>query len=167
MFDDWFKDTFIPGLNVRRDPFGYPGQVYSIVDNCPAHRGSEFDHPCAVHGIVSLWLPPDSSDQLQMLDLCIFALTTPQFSRLNKVDKVNVKSDHIVRILDGFVAAAVLYNIVMNFRMRAYPCYSLGYLSPTHGGANAWGEEEDDGDRKYRGFRGRHAQEIAKWSGRG
>jgi hypothetical protein len=116
IFDDWFKDTFIPEVNVRRERFGYPGPAYLILDNCSAHRGSEFDRLCGAHGIVPIWLPPHSSNQLQMLDLCIFALTKRQISRVNKLERVNVQSDHIVRILDGFMAAAVPHNIVASFR---------------------------------------------------
>jgi hypothetical protein len=116
IFDDWFRDTFIPDLLARRDRFSDHGPAYLIMNNCPAHRGAEFDRLCVVHRVLPVWLPPHSSNQLQMLDLCIFAATKRHISRANKLEKVNLQSEHIVKVLDGFMAAAVPHNIVMSFR---------------------------------------------------
>jgi hypothetical protein len=51
-----------------------------------------------------------------MLDLCIFTVTKRLIARANKVEKVNLQSDHIIRILNGFMSGAVPHNIVQSFR---------------------------------------------------
>jgi hypothetical protein len=116
IFDDWFRDTFVPDLIARRERFSYHGPAFLIMDNCPAHRGEKFDQLCALHRIIPVWLPPHSSNQLQMLDLCIFGVTKRLIFKANKLEKVNLQSDHIIRILDGFMAAAVPRNVVASFR---------------------------------------------------
>jgi hypothetical protein len=116
MIDDWFHDTFIPAVVSRREHFSYYGPEFLILDNCLAHRGPAFDELCATHHVVPVWLPPHSSNQLQMLDLCVFAVRKRLIFRANKLEKVNLRSDHIVRILDEFMAAAVPHNIVANFK---------------------------------------------------
>jgi hypothetical protein len=45
-----------------------------------------------------------------------FWITTKLITRINKLEKVNIPTDHIVRVLDGFIAAAVPHNIVATFR---------------------------------------------------
>jgi hypothetical protein len=54
---------------------------------------------------------PHTSNQLQMLDLCLLGIT-----RINKLEKVTIQTDHIARALDGFMAAAIPHNIVARFR---------------------------------------------------
>jgi hypothetical protein len=51
-----------------------------------------------------------------MLDLCIFAVTKKLIARVNKPEKVNLQTDDILRILDEYMAAAVLHNIVESFK---------------------------------------------------
>jgi hypothetical protein len=51
-----------------------------------------------------------------MLDLSIIATTKRHISRANKLEKVNLESEHIVKVLNGLMAAAVPQHIVMCFR---------------------------------------------------
>jgi hypothetical protein len=51
-----------------------------------------------------------------MLDLCFFAVTKRAIFRVNRLERVNLQSDHIARILDGFMATAVSYDIVESFK---------------------------------------------------
>jgi hypothetical protein len=37
-------------------------------------------------------------------------------ARINKLEQVNVQTNHIVWVLDGFMVAAVPHNIVVSFR---------------------------------------------------
>jgi hypothetical protein len=63
-----------------------------------------------------MWRPSHSSNQLQTLDLCLFGATKKLIARINKLEKVNVQVNYIVRVVDGLMAAAVPHNIVPSFR---------------------------------------------------
>jgi hypothetical protein len=47
-----------------------------------------------------------------MIDFCILAVPRRPIFRVNKLEKVDLQSDHIMRTLDGFLAAAVLHSSV-------------------------------------------------------
>jgi hypothetical protein len=115
IFNDWMRDTFVPELLARRERYQYQGPVFLIMDNCPTHHGHIFAELCQNHGIVPIWLPPHASNQLQMLDLCIFGLTKRAIMRANRLEKVNIQTDHIVRVLESFMSAAVPHNIIKSF----------------------------------------------------
>jgi hypothetical protein len=72
IFEDWFKDSFCPDLQRRRDQYEYWGPAYLILDNCTAHRGELFEHLCHENSVEPIFLPPHSSNQIQPLDLCLF-----------------------------------------------------------------------------------------------
>jgi hypothetical protein len=116
IFNDWFRDSFIPELVARRQRFLYTGPAFLIVDNCTAHRGQDFDVLCQAHNVLPIWLPPHSSNQLQPLDLCIFGVTKRFLCRANKLEKVNLQTGHIVNILESFMTAAIPRNIIAAFR---------------------------------------------------
>jgi hypothetical protein len=116
MFDDWFRDIFIPELDARRQRFVYQGPAFLIIDNSTAHRGLEFDALCRDHMVVPIWLPPHSSNQLQMLDLCLFGITKKFLGRANKLEKVNLQTLPIVNLLESFMAAAIPRNVTAAFR---------------------------------------------------
>jgi hypothetical protein len=50
-----------------------------------------------------------------MLDLCLFGVTKRIIARANRLEKVNVQTDHIVRVLHSFMSPAVPSNIVKSF----------------------------------------------------
>jgi hypothetical protein len=114
-FGDWFRDTFIPVLAARREQYRFFGRAILILDNCSAHRGPEFERLCQEHWVIVMWLPPHSLNQPQMLDLYLFGATKKLIARINKLERVNVQTDHIVRALGGFMAAAVPHNILASF----------------------------------------------------
>jgi hypothetical protein len=116
IFEDWFRDTFIVELQRRRAAFSYYGWAALIMDNCSAHRGDLFEQLCRTNQVKILWLPPHSSNQLQMLDLSVFGITKRLIIRINKLEAVNVQTDHIVRVVNGFMSAAVPKNIIASFR---------------------------------------------------
>jgi hypothetical protein len=87
------------------------------MDNCTAHAGDAFLEMCHVANVRLILLPPHSSNQLQMLDLCVFGVTKRLIARLNKLDKrFNVQTSHMVDILTGFHQAASPSTIVASFR---------------------------------------------------
>jgi hypothetical protein len=116
IFADWFKDTFVVEVKRRRTLHSYNGPAFIIIDNCTAHSGASFQTLCQDNNIVPILLPPHSSNQLQPLDVSTFGIAKGYISRVNKLEKVNIQTDHIVRILKGFYLAASPPNIVATFR---------------------------------------------------
>jgi hypothetical protein len=57
------------------------------MDNYTAHAGDAFLEMCRDANVRLILLPPHSSNQLQMLDLCVFGVTKRLIARLNKLDK--------------------------------------------------------------------------------
>jgi hypothetical protein len=108
-----------------------------------------------------------------------------QLSRVNKLDKVNVQSDRIVQILDGDPSGcafsyhdkcrkagqALLLDDDRVVRCQSTPetarCFLRSPFADLCAELALAGEEEDDGDPKYRDLRGGYAREINKWRGQG
>jgi hypothetical protein len=59
---DWFEDTFLPELVVRRTQYDYHGSAFLIMDNCTAHTGDDFQAMCDAAEVVLIVLPPHSSN---------------------------------------------------------------------------------------------------------
>jgi hypothetical protein len=74
IFEKWFVETFLPGLQRRREPCVSEGKAILVFDNCTSHGITRFHALCAEHNAVPLVLPPLSSNQLQSLKLSVFSL---------------------------------------------------------------------------------------------
>jgi hypothetical protein len=116
IFEDWVKCTLIPELARRRIFFDYWGPAFLIMDNCSSHSGEIFRVLCNENGIIPVLLPPHASNQLQMLDLCLFAVTKRKIEYLNQAIKKTSPIHHIVTVTNGFISAATPENIVASFR---------------------------------------------------
>jgi hypothetical protein len=66
---------------------------------------------CDLHHV----LPPHAANQLQMLDLCIFDLTKRLITCENRLERVNLQTGHLARILNSCTSAAVPHNVVQSF----------------------------------------------------
>jgi hypothetical protein len=115
IFITWLSDTFVPEVAVRREKYNYSGPVFLIMDNCTSHSGDDFEEMCTENGIIPILIPPHSSNQLQMLDLSIFGVTKRYIARANRLEKVNIQTNHIHTVLQGFYSAATPANIVASF----------------------------------------------------
>jgi hypothetical protein len=61
-------------------------------------------------------LPPHSSNQLQPLGVSTFGTTKRHLAKVNRMDSVNVQSQHIAQVVSSFMSAASPVNIVGTFR---------------------------------------------------
>jgi hypothetical protein len=116
IFFTWMTDTFVPELERRRMQFGY-GPACPIMDNCTSHTGEDIDAICQAHRINIIWLPPHSSNQLQMLDLSVFGITKRFIARANRMDPVYIQIEHIAKVVNSFMQAAIPINIVQSFKI--------------------------------------------------
>jgi hypothetical protein len=115
IFIDWRRDTLLTDLRQRRKRWNYQGQAFLVLDNCSAHRGPEFLELCSEHNLSPVFIPQHSSHQVQPLNLCIFGITKKLIGRLNKLEKMNVQTAHIVQLVNTFIAAATPSNIIQTF----------------------------------------------------
>jgi hypothetical protein len=115
IFTDWFRDTFLPEVAARREKYNCQSPVFLIMDNCRAHSGEAFDEICAEHMVTPIYIPPHLSNQLQMLDLSVFGVIKRHIARVNKLERVNIQTNHIHEILQEFYASATPANIVASF----------------------------------------------------
>jgi hypothetical protein len=120
IFEDWFKDTFVPEVQRRRQLYGYTGTAFLIMDNCTTHAGQDYEALALANQIEPIWLPPHASNQLQMLDLSIFGITKRKIARVNQLEQVNIQTDHIVKVVNSFMSAAVPHNIIKAFRNAGF-----------------------------------------------
>jgi hypothetical protein len=116
IFFDWMKDTLIPDLIKRRAAHDYWGTAFLLLDNCTAHFGPDISDLCDHNHLQLLYIPPHSSHFLQCLDVSVFGLTKKSISDLNKIENANVQTKHIVKMVNGFLAAATPPNIVKSFK---------------------------------------------------
>jgi hypothetical protein len=94
----------------------YDGQAVLILDGCTAHSSANVGRLCAANNVVLFPLPPQSSNQLQVLDLSLFGVTKRAIARINRMEAANVRSRHIPQVVCGFMSAGVPINIVASCR---------------------------------------------------
>jgi hypothetical protein len=116
LFEKWLTEICIPEIVSRRRAHSYEGPVALILDNCSAHRGALLDQLCMENRIVLCFLPPHSSNQLQPLDLSVFGITKRRLARVNRMEALNIQSDHIAQVVCAFMAAAIPINVVGSFK---------------------------------------------------
>jgi hypothetical protein len=116
LFDQWFKEIFILELVHRRRHFGYDGEAILLLDGCSCHSSDKFRRLCEQHKVVAIFFPPHSSNQVQPLDLSVFGNTKKAIRRANRLEAVNIQTDHIVKVVNSFMAAATTCNVVGAFR---------------------------------------------------
>jgi transposase len=111
IFVDWGERVFFPEVERRRTEFSYTGQVILTLDGCSAHGSDYFTDECIARGIFPIFIPPHSSDQVQICDLGIFAITKRKILSIRVSPDLSAQTRQIVRIFCGLQAAANPPNI--------------------------------------------------------
>jgi hypothetical protein len=130
IFLDWFQDTFLRELKLRRKRWNYHGLAYLIMDGCSAHQGPSFDALCGLNGVIALRLPAHSSNRLQPLDLGLFAALKARIRNVNVVGKrENALTRDMDAIMRTFYDAAKPPTIVSSFHRAGIDTYRrVGYF---------------------------------------
>jgi hypothetical protein len=100
-FLTWINIVFLPEVTRRRESFNHKGNAILIMDNCTAHTGLEVDELFDANGIISCFIPPHSSNQIQPLHLSTFRITKRLIGRINKMETVNIQSSHIGQVVSA------------------------------------------------------------------
>jgi hypothetical protein len=115
LFDEWVHSILVPAIHERRQKIGYTGWAVVLLDGCTAHFPDVVLDACLEHGILFLPLPAHASDQLQPLDLGIFAIQKGGMGRVHPGSWLNTQTQQICHILGAWIAAATPPNITSAF----------------------------------------------------
>jgi hypothetical protein len=86
------------------------------MDNYTAYSGEAFYEMYAEHMVTPIYIRRHSPNQLQMLSLSVFEVTKRHITRVNKLEQVNIQTNHVHKILQAFYASAAPANIIASFR---------------------------------------------------
>ncbi len=124
-FKHWFEDVFLQMLQWKRKKYNYNGPVLLLMDGFISHQQITELIPLAEYNINVLFIVAHASDQLQALDLGIFANQKRQISRIKNEKVLSSQTNRIVKLIDGLWKAASPKNVTAAFR-------SAGILMTCH-----------------------------------
>jgi hypothetical protein len=105
LFFDWAEQVRFPYFEECRKRLQYYGPGVIILDGRTAHRGDAFLDEWTWRGLECLFLPPYSSDEVQPLDLYIFAIQKCEASNGRPHKRLHPQSVKIMKMLDGYQKA--------------------------------------------------------------
>jgi hypothetical protein len=116
LFAEWADAIFFPDVIHSRQSLGYAGPIFLILDGFAGHLSDTIEEQCLFYGVVLLVIPPQTSDQLQPLDLGLFALHKMECHRVHPHTDLSAQTVKILKILCGFQKAATPLNVIKAFR---------------------------------------------------
>jgi hypothetical protein len=116
LFEEWFLTIFIADTLDQRRRLGYAGMVFLIHDGFSAHMSEAIEEACIYYGVQMLKIPAHPSDQVQPLDVGLFALHRSESRRMQTHLDLNLQTVKLIRVLCGFQKAATPVNIIGAFR---------------------------------------------------
>ena len=116
LFEKWLLEAFEPFVKGEREKYGYFGPGLIIVDGCTAHQTELFDTLCAKLNLRIFYLPPHSSNQLQVLDLGLFAIHKSLVKKLIIECEESKVVQTIIQIMNAWYSACTPTNIQGGWR---------------------------------------------------
>lgn len=74
IWDFWADTIFFPEYNRRREKYHYSGPIVLLVDGGSAYFSDYIWDECTYYGVFDFVESPESSDQLQVLDIGLFGI---------------------------------------------------------------------------------------------
>ena len=121
IFCTWFDQVFIPHIIEKRNTTGYEGKAVLIMDGFISHHKCVEDPERAKileeNGIIVLFIPPHTSDQIQPLDLVIFNLQKQFKSRFGSglFGKFTYQTKQIIETYNSLLMASTPHYIKSAF----------------------------------------------------
>ena len=115
IFAFWADHLFFPLVKEKRKRYNYLGPVILTMDGCSSHMSDYFLDEAFYHGVIPWFEPAGTSDQVQALDLGIFAIQKRQNTKTMKKKDLNEQSKAIIRIVDSWRKATTPLNVVSAF----------------------------------------------------
>jgi hypothetical protein len=92
LFNQWTQEVLFPYFEATRAALGYNGRGILLLDGCTSHSGEWFLDEATWRGVEPIFFPPHSSDQVQPMDLGIFALEKTEATRCRPHRNLNSQS---------------------------------------------------------------------------
>ena len=86
------------------------------MDGMLSHFSEELDNFCMSHGIIIIQPPPHSSDQVQALDLCIFAAIKSYAPRIKLMSTMNNQTIIIEKVFKSIQMESTTHDIMKSFK---------------------------------------------------
>jgi hypothetical protein len=115
IFEEWIEECFVPAVAAERDRLDYWGDAVLLLDSCSPHCSDFVENICNEEGILVVFIPPHSSDQVQPLDLGIFGHMKQAAGRVNPPKWVSPQTKQLMKILCAMQANCTPPNIISAF----------------------------------------------------
>jgi hypothetical protein len=115
LFDASCRDVLLPEIVKTRNDLNYQGQGLVIIDECTSNASDFFLDVCVQLGIITPFLPPDSSDQTQSVGLGIFAVQKVESKRIRPPGTLNVQTRQVVQAVSSYMKASIPNSITSAF----------------------------------------------------
>jgi hypothetical protein len=115
LFELWAITVFFPTVERGRQDLAYDGRALLLLDGLGSHHTVEFLRECEARKIEILPLIPHASDQIQPLDVLIFALLNQTFSASRFNQLANPQSKKSVHTLGPWFTASPPHHNVEAF----------------------------------------------------
>jgi hypothetical protein len=122
LFEKWANEVLFPDFSATRASLQYDGHGIVLLDGCSAHLSDYIEDECVWQGIEYIFLPPHSSDQVQPMDLGIFAVQKMEAARCRPSASLNPQSKKIIRMVDGYFRATCPDNVIGALRRAGITC---------------------------------------------
>ena len=122
IFKDFWENWFIFQMHEKRKKYNYVGLAVVIMDNHRSHHkvvGGNIDDKVTFipeENLLIVWLVPHASEQIQPLDLGIFAIQKRETQKQKKDEDLTLLSNVILRAITGMQKASTYKNIFGAFR---------------------------------------------------
>ena len=115
IWDYWVEEIFIPEVQRRRQKYNYSGDVVLLLDGCSSHSTDFFLDECTYNGITIFELPPNCSDQIQVLDLGMFGIQKRAVKKVRPSQRFSPQSKELIKICTAWQQVATPTNITAAF----------------------------------------------------
>lgn len=119
LFTHWFLNKFIPYLKRIRKKYQYQGKCVIIMDGFAGHGKSfeTLENVFDIFYIKILLIPPNSSDQVQPLDLFEFNIQKNKTAKFIFNQHYSLQSNTILAIIEGLSTIKSPYNVTTAYQM--------------------------------------------------
>ena len=116
LFNAWAQHSFFPQLREKRQSRRYSVPILLILDGFGCHANEHFLAQCELENVIPVAIPPHTSDQVQPLDLGIFA-NQKRWQGVVRVDHdLNRQTIQVIKIVDSFRMATTFKNVTAAFK---------------------------------------------------
>lgn len=120
LFLDWGVHSFFPEMRARRAQLDYDGPILLIMDGFGCHQTEAFLEKAEEENVICRFIPAHTSDQLQPLDLGIFANQKRWQTNITVDADLNRQTKQVIKMCDSYRMATTHKNIVSAFRKAGF-----------------------------------------------